>query len=117
MWWKIWPPENKFQTIDEYIATFPEDIQDIFEKMRKIVQEAVPESEEVINYGVPTFKRHGNLVHFSAYKNHIGFYPTPSGIEALKKDISEYKSSKGTVSSLWMNRSLMTWWRRLLFFE
>ena len=91
------PPRKKFETIDEYIATFPEDIQDILEKMRKVIQEAAPEAEEAISYGMPTFKLHGNLVHFAAYKNHIGFYPAPSGIEAFKEEISEYKSSKGAV--------------------
>lgn len=90
-------PKKKFETIDEYIATFPEYIQDILEKMKKVIQEAAPEAEEAISYGMPTFKLHGNLVHFAAYKNHIGFYPAPSGIEAFKEEISEYKSSKGAV--------------------
>lgn len=88
---------KKFQTIDEYITEFPEDIQEILEKMRKVIHDAAPEAEEAISYGMPTFKLHGNLVHFAAYKNHIGFYPTPSGIEAFKEEISEYKSSKGAV--------------------
>ncbi|MDO9044989.1 MAG: DUF1801 domain-containing protein [Methanobacteriaceae archaeon] len=91
------PPRKKFETIDEYIAEFPEDIQEILEKMRKVIQKAAPEAEEAISYGMPTFKLHGNLVHFAAYKNHIGFYPAPSGIEKFKEDISEYKSSKGAV--------------------
>lgn len=91
------PPRKKFETIDEYIATFPEDMQDILEKMRKVIQEAAPESEEAISYGMPTFKFHGNLVHFAAYKTHIGFYPAPSGIAAFKEDISGYKNSKGAV--------------------
>jgi len=88
---------KKFQNIDEYISTFPEDIQEILEKMRKVIQEAAPEAEEAISYGMPTFKLNGNLVHFAAYKNHIGFYPAPSGIEAFKEEISVYKSSKGAV--------------------
>ena len=91
------PSRKKFQTIDEYISEFPEDIQEILEKMRKVIQEAAPEAEEAISYGMPTFKLNGNLVHFAAYKNHIGFYPAPSGIEAFKEEISEYKSSKGAV--------------------
>lgn len=90
-------PIKKFETMDEYIETFPEDIQDILKKMRKVIQEATPEAEETISYGMPTFKLNGNLVHFAAYKNHIGFYPTPSGIEAFKEEISGYKSSKGAV--------------------
>lgn len=90
-------PKKQFQSIDEYIATFPEDVQDILEKMRKVIHEATPDAEEAISYGMPTFKLNGNLVHFAAYKNHIGFYPTPSGIETFKEEISEYKSSKGAV--------------------
>lgn len=89
--------QKKFHNIDEYISTFPKNIQDILEKMRKVIQEAAPEAEEAISYGMPTFKLNGNLVHFAAYKNHIGFYPTPSGIEAFKEEISGYKSSKGAV--------------------
>ncbi|MDO8869382.1 MAG: DUF1801 domain-containing protein [Methanobacteriaceae archaeon] len=91
------PPRKKFKTIDEYIAEFPEDIQEILENMRKVIQKAVPEAKETINYGMPTFKLYGNLVHFAAYKKHIGFCPAPSGIEAFKEEISEYKSSKGAV--------------------
>jgi len=90
-------PRTQFKTIDEYIATFPEDIQEILEKMRKVIQDAAPEAEEAISYGMPTFKLNGNLVHFAAYKNHMGFYPAPSGIEAFKEEISQYKSSKGAV--------------------
>lgn len=91
------PSRKKFQTIDEYITEFPEDIQEILEKMRKVIHDAAPEAEEAISYGMPTFKLHGNLVHFAAYEKHIGFYPAPSGIEAFKEEISEYKSSKGAV--------------------
>lgn len=65
--------------------------------MRKVIQKAASGAEEVISYGMPTFKLHGNLVHFAAYKNHIGFYPTPSGIETFKEEISGYKSSKGAM--------------------
>ncbi len=91
------PPRKKLQSIDEYISEFPKEVQDILEKMRKVIQEAAPDAEEAISYGMPTFKLNGNLVHFAAYKNHIGFYPTPSGIEAFEEEISEYKSSKGAV--------------------
>jgi uncharacterized protein YdhG (YjbR/CyaY superfamily) len=90
-------PRKKFETIDEYIAEFPKEVQYILEKMRKTIQDTAPEAEEAISYGMPTFKLHGNLVHFAAYKNHIGFYPAPSGIEAFKDEISGYKSSKGAV--------------------
>ena len=89
--------KKKFKTIDEYIETFPEDVQSILEKMRQTIREAVPEAEEAISYQIPTFKLNGNLVHFAAFKNHIGFYPTSSGIAAFKKELSPYARSKGTV--------------------
>jgi uncharacterized protein YdhG (YjbR/CyaY superfamily) len=90
-------PKKKFETIDEYIASFPESVQDILNKMREVIQKSAPEAEETISYGMPTFKLNGNLVHFAAYKKHIGFYPTPSGIANFKKELSPYKSSKGAV--------------------
>ncbi len=90
-------PGNKFKTIDEYIETFPQDVQDILHKMRKVISESAPEATEAISYGMPTFKFNGNLVHFAAYKKHIGFYPAPSGIEAFKDEISQYKHAKGSV--------------------
>ncbi|MGE5845223.1 MAG: iron chaperone, partial [Ignavibacteria bacterium] len=71
--------KNKFETIDEYIKTFPEDVQKILQKIRETIKEAAPGAEEAISYQMPTFKLNGNLVHFAGYKNHIGFYPTPSG--------------------------------------
>jgi uncharacterized protein YdhG (YjbR/CyaY superfamily) len=84
-------------TIDEYIAGFPEDVQDILRKIRDIIKEAAPDSLEAIKYQIPTFVLHGNLVHFAAFKKHIGFYPAPSGIAAFKKELSAYKSAKGSV--------------------
>ena len=89
--------KKQFKTIDEYIKTFPEDVQNILTKMRKTIQEAAPEAKEAISYQIPTFKLNGNLVHFAAYKNHIGFYPTSSGIDVFKDDLSPYKSAKGSV--------------------
>jgi uncharacterized protein YdhG (YjbR/CyaY superfamily) len=89
--------KKQFKTIDEYIKAFPEDVQSILKKMRKTIQEAAPEAKEAISYQIPTFKLNGNLVHFAAYKNHIGFYPTSSGIEAFKDELSPYKSAKGSV--------------------
>ncbi len=88
---------RQFKTMDEYIAAFPKDVQDILGKMRRVIREAAPKSEEMISYGIPTFKLHGNLVHFAAFKNHIGFYPTPSAIAAFKKELSSYKQAKGSV--------------------
>ena len=89
--------EKKIFTIDEYIAMFPKNVQDILEKMRQIIKESAPTAEETISYQIPTFKLKGTLVHFAAYKKHIGFYPTPSGIEAFKEELSEYEVSKGSV--------------------
>jgi uncharacterized protein YdhG (YjbR/CyaY superfamily) len=89
--------KNTYTTIDEYIATFPKDIQTILQKIRAIIHKAAPQAEETINYQMPTFKLHGNLVHFAAFKSHIGFYPVPSGIEKFKKELSAYKGAKGSV--------------------
>ncbi|MFN8413986.1 MAG: DUF1801 domain-containing protein [Anaerolineales bacterium] len=84
-------------TIDEYIATFPKDIQKILNEVRKTIKTAAPMAEEKISYQMPTFFLNGNLVHFAAFKNHIGFYPTPSAIEAFKKELSVYEGAKGSV--------------------
>ncbi len=89
--------QTGYNTIDEYIATFPADIQSILQKIRATIRKSAPQAEETINYQMPTFKLHGNLVHFAAFKNHIGFYPTPSGIEKFKKDIEKYEWAKGSV--------------------
>ncbi|NTW09151.1 MAG: hypothetical protein HGA28_06245, partial [Anaerolineaceae bacterium] len=85
------------ETIDEYIAGFPADIQVILQKIRKTIKDAAPDAQEAISYQMPTFKLHGNLVHFAAFKNHIGFYPVPSGIEKFKAELSVYKQGKGSV--------------------
>jgi uncharacterized protein YdhG (YjbR/CyaY superfamily) len=84
-------------TIDQYIACFPIEIQVILTKIRETISNAAPGAVESISYQMPTFKLKGNLVHFAAYKNHIGFYPAPSGIEAFKKEIALYKWAKGSV--------------------
>jgi len=86
-----------FKTMDEYIDSFPEDIQRILNELRQTIKEAAPEAEETINYQIPTFALNGNLVHFAAFEHHIGFYPTPSGMEAFKKELSQYKGAKGSV--------------------
>jgi len=88
---------RQFKTIDEYINTFPEDVRTILNELRQTIKEAAPEAEETINYQMPTFSLHGNLVHFGAFKDHIGFYPTPTGIEAFKKELAPYKGAKGSV--------------------
>ncbi len=85
------------KSIDEYIASFPEDIQTLLETMRATIRSAAPDAEETISYGMPTFRLKGNLVHFAACKKHIGFYPVPSGIEAFKQELAAYKGAKGSV--------------------
>jgi uncharacterized protein YdhG (YjbR/CyaY superfamily) len=87
----------KPETIDAYIAGFPENVQEILQQIRKTIQKAAPDAKEAISYAMPTFKLNGNLVHFAAYKNHIGLYPAPQGIEAFKKELSVYKGAKGSV--------------------
>jgi uncharacterized protein YdhG (YjbR/CyaY superfamily) len=88
---------GRFETIDEYIQTFPKDTQKILEQVRQTIKEAAPDAEEAISYQIPTFKLNGNLVHFAAFKNHIGFYPAPSGQKAFEKELSVYKSGKGSI--------------------
>ncbi len=85
------------QTIDTYIAGFPEDVQAILQQIRQTIHETVPEATEAISYGMPTFKLHGNLVHFGGFKNHIGFYPVPSGMAAFEDELAAYKQGKGSV--------------------
>jgi uncharacterized protein YdhG (YjbR/CyaY superfamily) len=90
--------KKQFETIDEYIKTHPKDVQSILQKMRRTIREAAPEAVETISYQMPAFKLNGKgLVYFAAFKNHIGFYPIPSGIEAFKKELSPYKQGKGSV--------------------
>ncbi|WP_316752677.1 iron chaperone [Pedobacter gandavensis] len=85
------------KNISAYIANSPKEVQPILEKLRATIREAAPEADETINYGIPTFTLNGNLVHFAAYKNHVGFYPAPSGIEAFKPKLAAYKVAKGSV--------------------
>lgn len=83
--------------IDAYIASFPQEVQVLLQQVRKTIHAAAPEATEAMAYGIPTFKLNGNLVHFGGFKNHIGFYPAPQGLEAFKKELSKYKGSKGAV--------------------
>ena len=83
--------------INDYIKSFPDTVQVILKNIRQCIKLAAPEAEEIINYGIPTFKLNGNLVHFAAHKNHIGFYPTPSAIEKFKNELSEYETAKGSI--------------------
>lgn len=90
--------KKQFKTIDEYIKTFAEDVQDVLQKMRQTIKKAAPQAVEAISYQMPTFKLNGrNLVHFAGYKNHVGFYPIPSGIGAFEEELSPYTQGKGSV--------------------
>lgn len=89
--------KSSYQSIDEYIATFPPGIQKKLKEMRAVVKAAAPQATEKISYQMPTFFLNGSLVHFAAFKNHIGFYPTPSGIASFAKELARYESAKGSV--------------------
>jgi uncharacterized protein YdhG (YjbR/CyaY superfamily) len=88
---------EQFGTIDEYIASFPGEVRAILETLRQTIQKAAPDATEAIAYGIPTFRLHGNLVHFAAFRHHISFFPTSSGIAAFRTELSAYKTAKGTV--------------------
>ena len=91
--------KEKFESVDEYIASFPKSVQDALQQVRKAIREAAPKAEEAISYNMPAFKLNGNLVWFGAFKNHIGFYPRESAIEEFKEKLAGYEVSKvhGTV--------------------
>jgi uncharacterized protein YdhG (YjbR/CyaY superfamily) len=94
------PMESKaseITTIDEYIAGFPAEVQAILQQVRAAVKAAAPQASEKISYAMPTFFLEGNLVYFAAFKNHIGFYPAPQGIEAFAEELARYKGAKGSV--------------------
>jgi uncharacterized protein YdhG (YjbR/CyaY superfamily) len=88
---------KKAKDVDEYINGFPQDIREILQQVRATIQKAAPSAEQTISYGIPTFTLNGNLVHFAAFKNHIGFYPAPTAIKEFEKQFSIYKTSKGAV--------------------
>ena len=90
-------PGTKFKNTDEYISVFPEATQEILQQLRNTIKKAAPQAEEVISYNMPAYRLNSILVYFAGYANHIGFYPTPSALEAFKKEIAVYKSSKGAV--------------------
>ena len=90
--------KTQFKTINQYIKTFPEDVQRILEKIRQTIRKEAPEAVETISYQMPTFDLNGrHLVHFAAWKNHIAFYPVPSGTESFEKELSPYIKGKGTI--------------------
>jgi uncharacterized protein YdhG (YjbR/CyaY superfamily) len=88
---------TKHKTVDEYLSAIPARAKGILEKLRKTIKQAAPQAEELISYNMPAFKLNGMLVYYAAYKDHIGFYPTPSGIEAFKKELSDYEGAKGSI--------------------
>ena len=87
----------KIETIDAYISRYDEDVQAILQEFRRVLKEQAPDATEKISYQMPTFYLNGNLVHFALQKNHIGFYPSPSGVAAFKEELTEYKTSKGAI--------------------
>lgn len=91
--------ENKrtFLSTEEYISSFSPDVQEKLQVLRNVIKETAPEATEKISYGMPAFVLNGNLVYFAAFKNHIGFYPAPSGIDSFKEELSKYKGAKGSV--------------------
>ena len=88
---------DTYNTIDEYISVFPENVQDKLRQMRKVIQGVVPEATEAISYGIPTFKLNGNLVHFGGFKTHVSFFPTSSGVAVFEKELAGYVTAKGTI--------------------
>lgn len=86
-----------FKSIDEYILQFSPEVQEKLQSLKNVIKESAPDAEEKMSWQMPTFALHGNLVHFAAYKKHIGFYPGASGIDAFRHKLSEYKGSKGAV--------------------
>lgn len=89
---------QKTQTVDQYIASFPEEVQDILQKIRAIIREKAPDAAEGIAYEMPAYKTNGRvLVYFAGFKNHVGFYATPSGHSEFARELSQYKQGKGSV--------------------
>ena len=88
---------KKNETIDAYISSYDEVVQLILKELRRVIKEEAPDATEKISYQMPTFYLNGNLVHFAVQKNHIGFYPAPSGVAAFKEELTEYKTSKGAI--------------------
>lgn len=85
------------RTVDEYIAEFPPATRKVLEELRALIRATAPSATEKISYAIPTFHLNGNLVHFAAFERHVGFYPTPSGIEAFREELKPYKTAKGSV--------------------
>jgi len=90
-------PKKEFKTIEDYIATFPPNVQIILQRIKQAIHEAAPQAQEVISYSMPAFKQKRILVWFAAFKNHIGFFPKVSAVETFKDRLTDYKTSKGTI--------------------
>jgi uncharacterized protein YdhG (YjbR/CyaY superfamily) len=88
---------TKFKTVDEYIAALPDSVKPIIEELRETVKQAAPEAEESISYNMPAYQLNGPLAYYAAFKNHIGFYPTPASIIAFEEELSAYKGAKGSI--------------------
>lgn len=88
---------KEYTDINAFIAEFPEEVQAILQKVRATIQQAAPDATEAIKYGMPTFVLNGNLVHFAAYKKHIGFYPAPTGIDAFIDELAQLRTGNGTI--------------------
>ena len=91
------PMRSTASSIDEYIAEYPPEIQKALQELRELIKAAAPDATESISYAIPTFDMNGHLVHFAAFKNHIGFYPTGRGVAAFEEELAPYKSGKGSV--------------------
>ncbi len=89
---------KKYGSVDEYIESFPENVQEILKTLRRTIKSAAPQATEDISYGMPVYKQNGNLVYFGGFKDHVSFFPTGGGVEAFKKEIGEYVTGKGTAS-------------------
>src|SRR5262245_24140792 len=85
------------KTVDQYIAGYPKEVQEVLQKFRQTIKQAAPEAQEAIKYGIPTFVQQGNMISFAAYKNHVAVYPTPAGNAAFQKDIEPHKAAKSTL--------------------
>jgi uncharacterized protein YdhG (YjbR/CyaY superfamily) len=91
------PSKQQYENIDQYIQTFPPNIQNILQQIRQTIHQVAPKAEEAISYQMPAFKQNGILVYFAAFKDHIGFFPTADGVAAFKDKLAAYKTSKGTI--------------------
>jgi uncharacterized protein YdhG (YjbR/CyaY superfamily) len=106
-------PEN----VDLYINAFPEDVKSRLQAIRELICEEAPDATECISYGMPTYKLNGNLVHFAGYKNHIGLYPTPTGISAFEDELKQFTSAKGSVQFLHSQELPLDLIRRMVRFR